>query len=228
MDNNYWVDFWKGYTATVTEKDEQSQVLRTLNKQPISKELWDYTLKNIDDIFVVRKDERILDLCSGNGLLAKHFVSKGASVVAVDISEELLKNIADVEHIDPIQSDIRLVDFEANSFHNIILYAGIQYLNYKEAITLLKNIFKWLKPNGTVLIGDVPDLKKRWSFYNTAERQKVFFDNTLTDKAIVGTWFESQWFEHLTGYLGFSEGKLMPQDERLIYAGFRFDFVYKK
>jgi len=228
MDNNYWINFWKDYTINVSGEDEQSQVLRTLNKQPISEELWNYTLNEIDAVFKVSKGEKLLDLCSGNGLLAKHFVNKGASVIAVDISEELLKNISNIKNIEPINLDIRLLDFKENSFDKIIFYAGIQYLNNIEALILLKNIFKWLKPNGSVFIGDIPDYKKRWEFFNTEERLQVFFDNILADKAIVGNWFEREWFDNLTKYIGFSYGEFLQQNEKLIYSSYRFDYLYKK
>ena len=228
MDNNYWIDFWKSYTTSAIGKDEQSQVLRTLNKVPISKELWEYTLTKIDEVFNIIEGDHVLDLCSGNGLISKHFVDKGASVVAVDISIELLKSISNIHRIKTINSDIRSLDFEVNSFDKIILYAGIQYLSFKEAILLLKNIFKWLKPNGIVMIGDIPDFNRRWDFFNTNERQEVFYDNQLTGKSIIGNWFEIEWFDYLTNYLGFNEGKFIKQDKKLINANHRFDYFYKK
>jgi len=212
----------------VRSEDEQLQVLRTLNKKPISEKLWNYTLNEIDNVFKVRKGEKILDLCSGNGLLAKNLVKKGASVVAVDISEELLKNLSNIKNIETINLDIRLLDFKESSFDNIIFYAGIQYLNNKEALILMKNIFKWLKPNGSVFIGDIPDHKKRWKFFNTEERLQVYFDNILADKAIVGNWYEREWFHNLTKYIGFSNGEFLQQNKKLIYSSYRFDYLYKK
>lgn len=228
MNSNYWVDFWKNYTSDISNKDEQSQVLRTYNKKPISNDLWEFTINQIDEVFKVEPDEIILDLCSGNGLLSKHFVGRGGSVVSVDISEELLSEISHIDGIETIQSDIRNVNFKEESFDKIILYAGIQYLTYKEAAILLKNIYKWLKPKGIVFIGDIPNWDKRWGFFNSIERHKVYFDNLITDKAIVGTWFEREWFEYLTAYIGFNKGEFIKQDKKLIYSSFRFDFLYKK
>lgn len=226
--SNYWVDFWKEYSADASNLDEQSQVLRTFNKKPISEELWSFTLNKIDENFNVKNGDTVLDLCSGNGLLSKHFVSKGAEVTAVDVSKDLLNNIKDYNKIRTIESDIRLLDFNKNSFDKIILYAGIQYFDNKETITLLKKMYDWLKPNGVLFIGDIPDYNKLWNFYNTEERQKVYFDNILSETAIVGNWFEPIWFNKLTGYFGFSKGEYIPQNDKLIYSSFRFDFCYKK
>jgi len=228
MDHKYWIDFWKEYTTNILHKDQHSQVLRTFNKKPISERLWDFTLSKIDEVFTVKKDETVLDLCSGNGLLAKHFLNKGASVVAVDVSEELLVNISNIKGIKTINSDVLQIDFEENSFDKIILYAGNQYFNYKESVVLLKNIQKWLTPGGIAFVGDIPDLKRRWTFFNTDERRRIYFDNLLDDKAIVGTWFEKEWFDYVTNYIGFKKGKFLEQDPKLIYAKFRFDYLFEK
>lgn len=228
MKDNYWVDFWKNYTANNKENDEQSQVLRTLNKKPISNELWGFTLNEIDKNFIVSENDSVLDLCSGNGLLSKHFVAKGAKVTAVDVSDELLKNLIDTPNVKTISSDIRLLDFNDNTFDKIIIYAGIQYLTNKEVVALIKKMHRWLKPIGELYIGDIPNSNKLWAFYNNEKRQEVYFNNLLEGKSIVGNWFEKEWFDKLTNYIGFSNGEFFPQNEKLIYANFRFDYCYKK
>lgn len=228
MDKDYWIHFWNEYAASSVNKDEQSQVLRTLNKKPISKKLWEYTLTKIDETFKVIEGDYVLDLCSGNGLISKHFVDKGALVVAVDVSKNLLNNLKDIKEIETINLDIRKLKFDKSTFDKIIIYAGIQYLNDRETVHLMHNIYAWLKPNGIVFIGDVPDLSKRWNFYDTKERQKVFYDNLLTGKNIIGNWFEREWFENLTSYIGFKEGFFLVQNKKLLNANHRFDYFYIK
>ncbi len=228
MTDNYWVEFWKEYTSDLEGKDEQSQVLRTFNKEPISEDLWVFTLQKVDEDFPVKRGNKVLDLCSGNGLLSKHFVSKGASVVAVDVSSQLLKNLEGEEDVEVIISDIRKLNFENETFDHILIYAGIQYLSESESIILIQQIYSWLKPNGVLFIGDIPNVDKKWNFYNTEDRQKVYFNNILEGKSIVGNWFSKEWYDHLKSFVGFKTGKFVPQDEKLIYASFRFDYVFKK
>jgi ubiquinone/menaquinone biosynthesis C-methylase UbiE len=228
MENNYWIDFWKDHGASSNKSDIQTQVLRTLNKKPISNDLWEYTLEEIDKIFIINQNDRVLDLCCGNGLLSQHFVEKGATVVAVDVSDELLSQMNHVDAIKTINSDIRHLEFKAGSFDKVIIYAGIQYLTNKEAVELLKRVYSWLKPEGVLFIGDIPDVSKLWSFYNSVERKKAYFDNLLNDTAIVGNWYDIQWLESLTSFIGFNFGTVIPQNPKLIYSNFRFDFLYKK
>ena len=228
MDSNYWVNFWKTYTSDLKNKDEQTQVLRTLNKLPISQELWEFTLQNIDSSFEVKKEDKVLDLCCGNGILSKHFADKGAYITSIDISEELLKGLNNYNNIITIHSDITKVTFKDNSFDKIIIYAGIQYFSRKEVVELVVKIYRWLKPNGVLFIGDIPDHRKLWSFYNNKERQNIYFENLLENKSIVGNWFEKEWFQNLGNYSGFNQSIYLPQDKKLIYSNFRFDFLFKK
>jgi 2-polyprenyl-3-methyl-5-hydroxy-6-metoxy-1,4-benzoquinol methylase len=228
MKDDYWLDFWRNYASTSADKDPQSQVLRTCNKEPISEDLWAFTLNQLDEIFKVAENDSVLDLCAGNGLLAKHFHDKGATVTAVDISKELLSSLSKINGITTIVSDIRKINFEINTFDKIIIYAGIQYLNYKESIELFTNIYDWLKPNGVVFVGDIPDLAKRWVFFNDPSRRQVYFDNTLSGKAIVGTWYERAWFEYMAIYVGFKSSSYFQQDDKHIYSNFRFDLLVRK
>jgi len=228
MDTKYWIDFWKNYGVASNSRDPQTQVLRTLHKNPISNELWEFTLEKIDETFTVNKDDKILDLCCGNGLLSKHFVAKGAKVVAVDVSEELLSQMNGVEEIQTIYSDIRDLNFENDFFDKVIIYAGIQYLNNKESVQLLKRIYNWVKPGGTVFIGDIPDISKLWNFYDSEERKRVYFENVLNDTAIIGYWYDKNWLESLTSFIGFEEGVTITQDSKLINSNFRYDFLYTK
>ena len=226
--SNYWIDFWQNYAVSSLDKDEQSQVLRTSNKKPISEELWQLTLNEIESVLSIRPGEKVLDLCAGNGLIARQLASKGASVVAVDISDALLRNFNDVPNIRVIHSDVRSVDFDECCFDKVIIYAGIQYLDYREAVLLIRNIHRWLVPGGILFVGDIPDLDRLFRFFNTDDRQKIYFDNLLSGEAIVGHWYQKEWFQNLTNYVGFSEGKHLRQNEKLLNAHFRFDFLFRK
>jgi hypothetical protein len=36
MKANYWTKFWKNYATNIKDEDPQTQVLRTMNRKPIS------------------------------------------------------------------------------------------------------------------------------------------------------------------------------------------------
>ena len=47
--SDYWIDFWKNYGKESKEYDPQKQVLRTINQDSISEELWKFTVKEIEE-----------------------------------------------------------------------------------------------------------------------------------------------------------------------------------
>ena len=225
-DSQYWANFWRDYGKGAEGQDEQTQVLRTLNKQPISKELWEFTLGCIERAIESNADDSLLELCCGNGLISRHLSPNIKSITAVDISRELIKSIDKQEYknIEPMVSDVRDLDFTKNSFSKVIMYAGIQYLTLSESLTMFEQVYSWLKPGGILFIGDIPDLNKRWVFYNTKERQADYFNNLRAGKDVIGTWFESSFFDKLSSFVGFSRGTLLPQPDKLICSRFRYDY----
>lgn len=223
---NYWVDFWKNYGEKATDKDEQTQVLRTFNKQPISKKIWDFTLKDIQKQIGPCSEDLLLDLCCGNGLISRYFSPMVKNIVAVDISEDLLRSVNRFKYpnIELIAADIRNLNFDKCSFNKIIIYAGIQYLTLAETTNLFEKVYCWLKPGGIFFLGDIPNYNKRWIFYDNFERQRIYFENLKKGKEIVGTWFEPEFFEKLGSFVNFRDSMYLAQHSDLIYSSYRYDY----
>lgn len=230
MRKEYWTNFWKEYGKTASDKDEQTQVLRTYNKKPIDPELWAFTLDFIEDKLKIKSEDKLLDLCCGNGLISVHFAQSCRHVSAVDISDDLVKKIdlTKYPNIKPIIKDIRLVDFEDEAFSKVLIYAGIQYLSYGETVDLFEKVYRWLKPGGLFFLGDIPDRAKLWMFFDNEEREAIHFTCEKEGKAIVGTWFEQDWLLKLARFARFSKATIVSQPEQMIYAKFRYDMLVKK
>jgi cyclopropane fatty-acyl-phospholipid synthase-like methyltransferase len=224
MSSDRWIEFWQEYGRT-PNADEQAQVLRTRNGQPIAPERWQFTLHDLDSKFPVGPEDDLLDLCCGNGLFTRHFAQHCSSVVAVDISADLLGSLdrRRLPHVITQQGDIRKACFAAGAFSRILLYAGVQHLSEGEAVALFRDMFCWLRPGGLLFVGDIPDRNRLWSFYNTPERRVLYFDNCITDHDVVGTWYEAEWLVQLAQSIGFRQVEAIPQPPELINAHFRFD-----
>ena len=223
---DYWIDFWNQYTKDAKDQDQHSQVLRTLNKKPINNDIWEFTLAAIEREIEPNVEDNLLELCCGNGLISRNLSSKVKNITSVDVSIDLISTI-DINkypNIKAINSDIRYLSYPDDIFDKIVIYAGIQYLTYSETIKIFEKTYAWLKPNGILFIGDIPDSSKLWDFYNTPEREATFFKNTKEEIDIVGTWFEKNFFSKLANLIGFSSSKVIEQDKKMIYSNFRFDF----
>src|SRR6185503_280662 len=138
--------------------------LRTINKQPISDTEFQAILNDIEEKMAINSGDVVLDLCCGNGLIATYLASKCEKVVGVDFAKDFALQIDLVRYpnISIIIEDIRKVQFEGATFDKIIIYAGIQYLTYKEAIYFFESVIKWLKKDGAFFIGDLLDQNRIW------------------------------------------------------------------
>jgi len=223
----HWSNFWINYGKDIDNLDPQTQVLRTRNKQPISEDLWEYTLKLLESDIEIKANHSLLDLCSGNGLISEHLAKKVQSVTSVDISEGLIEslNSREISNIHTIVSDMRDVSFKSLEFDRVVWYAGIQYLKMEEIVRMFVKIREWMRPGGILFVGDIPDANKLWDYFNTPERKSVYFEGLATKKPIIGSWLTKEWLEHLAKSVGFTDVIVKDQDPKLIYSDFRFDLI---
>ncbi len=229
MNKDYWVKFWNN-DRILHSGNMQHQVGRRINKIPIDDARWDYTLAQIDNILKVGPDDHLLDLGAGNGLISKPFSKKCRSVTAVDISSGLLNQIDRKEfpNIEVVIGDVRDIQFAERSFSKGIMYFVLQHFTEEEAIHIFGSVHSWLVPGGMFFIGDIPDVDRRWTFFNTPERVNAYFNSIRHETPILGTWFKRDFLEKLARYSGFSSCAILDQDPKLINAHYRFDLSLVK
>jgi len=169
----------------------------------------------------------VLDLCCGNGLFTAALSPLVKTVDAVDLSPQLIDGVIEraLPNVRVHVKDVRDAVFEPASFSKVLWYAGIQYFDEGEIVALIRSIRQWIEPGGTLLIGDVLDRSKLWSFFDDPIRQKAYFDGIARQQPLIGTWLDATWLEHLCRSAGFHEARAIPQDSALFYARFRFDLI---
>ncbi|MEM1404159.1 MAG: methyltransferase domain-containing protein [Pseudomonadota bacterium] len=230
MTEEYWSDFWRDQGRKSRGETAQQRVLRTTNRTTVSEDVWLRTVEHVCEQMDLSAGDRVLDVCAGNGLFSAEFADRGAEVLAVDVSQDLLDDVPLTEDgsIHTLCSDMRALEFPKDRFTHIFFYAAIQYLTQGEAAQLLRRCYDWLTPGGTLLIGDIPDLDRFWSFYNTPERRALYFAGLEEGRDVIGTWYDRHWYAYLGEEIGFETTKVMDQPDYQIYAHFRFDVVMRK
>ena len=224
---DFWAKFWSEYEFDVNTTDEQSQVFRTRDKAPIEKDAWEHTVNLVANHMQFKPNDTLLDICCGNGLFTQAFSSMVESVSAVDISDRLINSLKskNIANVDAFSDDVRNISFPNSSFSKVLWYAGIQYLPESDIVNFLKELKFWMKPDGLLLIGDIPDRQKLWDYFNTPDRRAAYFDGVGSQKPIIGTWLDSDWIELLCLYVGFKKVEIIQQDPKLIYSDFRYDIL---
>ena len=228
--SEYWKMYWDRHLENVANDDLFGQVLRVQNKQPQSEELFVKIVSNIKEKLELEADHRVLDLCCGNGLITTEIAQQCSNVVGVDFCEELVEGLKRraPKNITAFVGDALEIKFEPGSFHRVLFAAALQHFSQVQVIKMFKEFIFWLKPGGIVLITDILDSRRRWSFYNSQEREDAYFQNVMEGTPILGTWFDREWLEKLARYAGFSHAQALYQPKEFWYSHYRFDLICRK
>ncbi len=228
MDSNYWRNHYK---LSSKHKDPQMQVGRTLNKVPMSAELFKKLLKNIEEKLEIGSDDVVLDLCCGNGLITNYLAPKCKFVVGVDFTKKLIDEMNKRKRSDNILGiveDITKIKFKNNSFDKVLFYFSIQHFSYVQTVRLFNSVNSWLKKGGIFYIGDILDNDRIWNFFNTRSREHFYFKSVESENPMPGTWYTKDFLEKLGKYANFRECRVVEQSQEFIHSHYRFDMIYKK
>jgi len=111
--------------------------------------VWE-SVKNFNN--TINSNSKILDAGCGNGKNMIYFKKNGHTVKGIDFSESLLK-ICKSKDLDVLNSDIRNLPFENNTFDNTISIAVIHHLSTNEdRIKAIKELLRVTKKDGKILI----------------------------------------------------------------------------
>jgi demethylmenaquinone methyltransferase/2-methoxy-6-polyprenyl-1,4-benzoquinol methylase len=103
----------------------------------------------------IRAGERVLDVASGSGDLARAFAARGAEVCMTDINGPMLARgrdrMADAGRLAPVvQCDAERLPFRAASFDCVSVGFGLRNMTRKDAA--LAEMARVLKPGGRLLV----------------------------------------------------------------------------
>lgn len=183
---NNWEDFWKKWhnVAVQTEADLYYQVAKTINKEPIKKEIFDLINRNIAEILGLDENETLAELCCGNGLCTYEFSKIARQVIAVDYSPHLIETARKHKYAPNITyHHANVLDFlqelKKNKSIRPSKYLMNDSLAYFEPADLEKILASIIEISGgafVFLIRGVPNDEIKWNYYNTPER-KQFYDD---------------------------------------------------
>lgn len=132
------------------------------------------------------------------------------------------------DNVEAIIGDVLEINFQPASFHRILFAAALQHFSHAQAIRLFKKLANWLQPSGILLITDILDVQRKWNFFNSLEREEIYFRNTMEGTPVLGTWFDRVWLEKLARNAGFKRAKTLDQPKEFWYSHYRIDLLCQK
>ena len=218
-----WEKFWN-HTAN-TFSDPLMQVQRKDNDS-VKK-----TAENIIFHLDIKKQDDILDVCCGNGLLTSLIAPHCKSIQGIDISENLITLAKAKYPTINFQREEAIAitkHYVPATFDKVYLQFSFQYFDQKGmGEKVIKEIMQVLKPGGKLFIGDIPDHANRWNHYNTLLKKFYYITSTLRGKNRMGKFWKKKELQNICKRLKV-KGKVIIQPSHLPYAHYRFDYLIEK
>src|SRR5437870_11257411 len=90
-----WQQFWESYRKTEVrnEQDLYFEVGKTVNQQPISEAAFKLSIELVARYLELNADDKLLELCCGNGLMSLPLASLVSEIQAVDFAQHIITNV---------------------------------------------------------------------------------------------------------------------------------------
>jgi len=232
----YWEKFWIDYPARAENDEYLIQVGKTIEGVQITQKQFHAIVKNIDTHLNINNNDKVLDLCCGNGLISIEIAKNCREVVGIDYSEILInkaKEISQTSNVKYYQKDIRklneLKSINENIFTKVLWYEALAFFDGKDLYEILHFLINITTKDSLILIGSVLDYDRKWNFFNTFKRKfnYIFRIVILGQEVGLGKWWKRSEIEKICESLNL-QCEFHYQNDILHTAHYRFDVkIYK-
>ncbi len=235
-----WQQFWDtfllkryGKEKVQNEDDLFLQVARTVNRKPVSREVFDLIIAQISSNLELTKDDVLVDFCCGNGLFTYELRDKVKQIIGVDFSQNIIdtanKYKASTNIAYCLGSATEYMDSFRTAWPGLIpdkylMNDSLAYFTNINLERILKGIMS-VSEKFTFLTRGVPNEDLKWNYYNTPER-KQFYHNLqakgdLTNDGL-GSWWKPADIQAICNDLKL---KCVIRNQELPLSDYRMDII---
>lgn len=226
-------DYWKNHYNANAEKFSESplkQVDRTINGQEMSQAQFDLTVDAVAQALALQRDDRVTDLCCGNGLITNAIARQVEKVTAVDFSEKLVeyaKRFNQSRNIEYVIFDVsKLPSGFFDVSNKIYMRDSISCLDSEDLSSLLRSISSSARFEKLYIAG-VPDANKLAVYYDNDEKMAFYRQREAAGMPHIGTWWSEGEMKTLVEAIGLKVS-FSAQHRELASAYYRFDCLIEK
>ena len=115
------------------------------------------------DLLNLKPTDKVIDIGCGRGDIVHFLYEQGISFYGVDYASSAVKLTKDrlpsKYHSRILQSDARHIALPDKSFTKVVLGDIIEHMTYSEAVEVINESFRLLKPGGTLVIHTAPNTR---------------------------------------------------------------------
>lgn len=233
MTSDYLARYYDDRTAKAPS-DLLKQVGHTESGEAIAPDRFYRLVEDIAARLDLAPQDRLLDLCCGNGVFTARLALRVNSIVGIDFSPGLIDvarmqcdapnahfAVADVRELPALEPE------GGGAFTKVLLYAALQHFPRRFLGPLLDDILSMTTADPVILIGFVPERRRRFAFYDSWRRRLTYLARKLVGKDVMGTWWSHADFNQACAARGL-ECRFYPVAEGLKAHDYRFDAVIRR
>lgn len=141
MENKDVITYYDKMAASIKKPTETRNKAKDFSKYDI-----DFMLKRAS------KQKRLLDLGSGTGLLVNHLIDHFKAITAVEKYPNFSKFIQASNNVKVINANLLDLELNDDNFDILSLFGVMNYFNDQEAQSIYRNIHRYLKVDGQLII----------------------------------------------------------------------------
>lgn len=221
------MSYWKKYWNKVAESDS---LLKQVQRDAIDAQQMEEICVHISQVIDLKATDELLDVCCGNGLISSALAENCTSVMGVDFSHKLIDQARESQKHNMhyvVEDALCLTNSIDQRFDKIVLYFSFQYFDFKQGLIVIGELKKLLKPGGVIYIGDVPNARYFWTYYDTFMKRLFYFKQWLFKQPKMGKFWSEQEVRALATANGLKV-EMRTQPNHLPHAHYRFDIIFRK
>jgi 2-polyprenyl-3-methyl-5-hydroxy-6-metoxy-1,4-benzoquinol methylase len=224
-----WKEFWERFPGQFSRCEFMRQVGKTYRGQPISRNQLNMIVEDVVRKLNLQKDDVVLDLCCGNGLITSAIAKKCRHVAGVDFSEFLIgvaREFSGASNLCyyclPALEMTPEIFRPSIPFTKIYMYESLQHFREDQLAPLLATLRLLSNEKTAILLASVPHKRKMLNFYNTAKLRSEFRERKRKGSLELGTWWNQSDIREICAAFNL-RCRFLPQPDGLHTAHYRFD-----
>lgn len=226
-----WQKYWNTHPLIVPVDAPLKQVGKTVNGIAITTAQVEALVADILAHLTISRDDKVLDLCCGNGVITHRSAAHCRSILGVDYSEPLIQ-VARAsyggDNISYSTGDVRDLSRSITSvtFDKIYMYEALQHLDPLGVRNMLQTLRQSASPNAPLLLASVPDEERIWLYYNTPTRRDEYLRRKTEGNEAMGHWWTKAALASIAKESGY-QAEFLGQNPILHTAHYRFDVLLR-